>query len=116
MKLGLKKNQDKIMKKIVVSIVLIFFYSCLHKNKQNSFIDSPSKKYYIASKVNNAEVIIHLYDFKKNKIDFIKTGVGDFNKWELRWTLTGDTIKLFNSDIGNKFYIVENDKIVIINN
>ena len=52
------------MKKIVVSIVLIFFYSCLHKNKQNSFIDSPSKKYYIASKVNNAEVIIHLYDFK----------------------------------------------------
>lgn len=104
---------------LVFLLVIVSLISCFINDDWGDKIVSPSQHYTIQSSVNRtdrtkdnyAEVIIHLQDNDNVQIQEIHTGAGDANKWALGWTKTGDTIVLQSSDIGNKAWVVSNEKL-----
>jgi len=81
-------------------------------------IQSPTGNFEIKTTVNRtdknannyADVIIHLFDKENNKLTELNTGAGDANKWTIGWTELGDTIVLQSSDIGNKAWVLNENK------
>ena len=54
-------------------------------------------------------------DKNNHELAEINTGAGDAQKWVVGWTLSGDTIILQSSDIGNKAWVIKNGKPIQIN-
>ena len=107
------------MKRNLTLIILtLTFTSCFFSNYKSDRIKSSTGNFEINSTVNRtdknaenyADVIIHLFDKQNNKLTELNTGAGDANKWTIGWTKLGDTIVLQSSDIGNKAWILENNK------
>ncbi len=105
-------------RKLTLILLTLTFTSCFFSNYESELIKSPTGNFEIKATVNrtdkNAEdfayVIIHLYDTENNKLTELNTGAGDGNKWTIGWTEVGDTIVLQSSDIGNKAWILNQDK------
>ena len=107
------------MKKNLIKILLTFLLvSCFFSNYKSERIKSPSGKFEIQAFVNRtdkesdnfADVIIYLFDKNNNKLAKLNSGAGDGQKWAIGWTQTGDTIILQSCDIGNKAWVVQNEK------
>ena len=107
------------MKRNLTLIILtLTFTSCFFSNYKSDRIKSSTGNFEINATVNRtdknaenyADVIIHLFDKQNNKLTELNTGAGDANKWTIGWTKLGDTIVLQSSDIGNKAWILENNK------
>ncbi|NRD21589.1 hypothetical protein HNV08_16180 [Winogradskyella eckloniae] len=94
------------------------FTSCFFSDYESEKTQSSTGNFEIYATVNRtdknadnyADVIIHLYDKKNEKLTELNTGAGDANKWTIGWTELGDTIVLQSSDIGNKAWILQNDQ------
>lgn len=94
------------MKKHILIILLSVALSC--SNYKSSEIKSPNGNYSLIIKINRtdrnskfyAEPIFEIYDSKKNFIDKIESNTGDFNKWKVGWSKTGNTLILNSADIG----------------
>ncbi|MBO9703447.1 MAG: hypothetical protein J7604_24775 [Sporocytophaga sp.] len=90
------------------------FTSCFFSNYESERIKSPTGNFEIKATVNRidensdnyAKVIIHLYDKTNVELTEINSGAGDFNKWAIGWTESGDTIVMQSSDIGNMAWIL----------
>lgn len=101
-------------------LIFLFIFSCNLINYTSEEIISPSRKFIVYTTVNRtdksmedyADVVIHLMDNQKNIIQSVNSHVGDFSNWNLEWTAIGDALILKNSDLGNKFYIIENEKLI----
>ncbi|CAL2085991.1 conserved hypothetical protein [Tenacibaculum sp. 190524A05c] len=111
------------MKNYVALIISILtLTSCFKRNYESELIKSPTGNFEIKTTVNRtdknadnyADVIIHIFDIKSNMVTLLNTGVGDFSKWSVGWTKIGDTIVLQSSDIGNKAWIISNNKPIEI--
>jgi hypothetical protein len=107
------------MKNILILIVLVIsIIGCSVNNYETDLIKSPSEKYSIKATVNTsdknaddyADVVIHIYDSENTKIDSINSKAGDFSKWAIGWTNSGDTIVLFSSDIGTKSWGITDNR------
>ena len=107
------------MKRNLILILLtLTFTSCFFSDYESEKIESPTGNFEIYAAVNRtdknadnyADVIIHLYDKKNEKLTELNTGAGDANKWTIGWTELGDTIVLQSSDIGNKAWILQNEE------
>ena len=105
-------------RKLTLILLTLTFTSCFFSDYESEKSESPTGNFEIYSTVNQtdknadnyAEVIIHLYDKKNEKLTELNTGAGDANKWTIGWTEIGDTIVLQSSDIGNKAWILKNDE------
>ena len=110
------KTTMRILK--TISLALLILTGCKHSYK-SELIKSHSAKYMINATINQtnkntsdfAYVIIHVYTSDKKEIKVFNTKAGDFNKWALGWTNTGDTIVFLSSDIGNKAWSIRNDNL-----
>lgn len=98
------------MKPIVFSILLLssLLVSCFNNDKrvENEFILSPTKKYFVKIDVTNGNtdkgnIRVKLFDSDKKPISELDTKAGDFSKWAVGWTQTGDTLVMRSRDIGN---------------
>jgi hypothetical protein len=105
-------------RKLTLILLTLTFTSCFFSDYKSELIKSPTGNFEIKATVNrtdkNAEnyayVIINLFDKENNKLTELNTGAGDANKWTIGWTEIGDTIVLQSSDIGNKAWILNEDK------
>jgi hypothetical protein len=105
-------------RKLTLILLTLTFTSCYFSDYESKKSESPTGNVEIYATVNRtdknednyAEVIIHLYDKKNEKLTELNTGAGDANKWTIGWTEIGDTIVLQSSDIGNKAWILQNDE------
>ncbi|MBC7000899.1 hypothetical protein [Cytophaga sp. FL35] len=103
---------------LILLTLTLTFISCFFSNYESELIKSPTGNFEIKASVNqvdkNAEdyayVLIHLFDDNNNKLTELHTGAGDANKWTIGWTEIGDTIILQSSDIGNKAWILNDNK------
>ncbi len=111
------------MKRNLTLILLtLTFTSCFFSNYESERIVSSTGNFEIEVTVNRtdknadnyADVIIHLFDKNNKKLTELNTGAGDANKWTIGWTELGDTIVLQSGDIGNKAWILQNEKTVEI--
>ena len=93
---------------------------CFFSDYTSSKIDSPTKNYKIIATVNRtnknldnyADVIIHIFNKNNKKLIKLNSGAGDFSKWAIGWTKTGDTILLQSSDIGNKAWTIKKQQVI----
>tara|TARA_R110002033_G_C3706505_1_gene221354 strand:- start:73 stop:465 length:393 start_codon:yes stop_codon:yes gene_type:complete len=105
-------------RKLTLILLTLTFTSCYFSDYESEKSESPTGNFEIYATVNRtdkyadnyADVIIHLYDKKNEKLTELNTGAGDANKWTIGWTEIGDTIVLQSSDIGNKAWILQNDE------
>ncbi|MHA7843920.1 MAG: hypothetical protein ACX93I_11405 [Winogradskyella sp.] len=107
------------MKRNLTLILLtLTLKSCFFSDYESELIKAPTGNFEIKATVNRtdkntdnyADVIIILFDKENNKLTELNTGAGDANKWAIGWTELGDTIVLQSSDIGNKAWIVNENK------
>jgi hypothetical protein len=109
-------------RKLTLILVSLTLTSCFFSDYESELIKSPTGNFDIKATVNrtnrNAEnyayVIIQLFDKNSQKLTEFNTRAGDGNKWTIGWAVSGDTIVLQSSDIGNKAWILENDKPIEI--
>jgi len=102
--------------------MLLVFTSCFFNDYKGEHIISSTENFSINATVNRtdkkannyADVVIHLFDKKGIKISELNSEAGDFSKWTIGWTKTGDTIVIQSSDIGNKSLIIKNNQLVQI--
>ncbi|GGI56876.1 hypothetical protein [Winogradskyella haliclonae] len=105
-------------RKLTLILLTLTFTSCFFSNYESELIKSPTGNFEIKATVNRTDknadnyayVFIHLFDKKNNKLTELNTGTGDANKWTIGWTEIGDTIVLQSSDIGNKAWILNDNK------
>lgn len=108
--------------KIVLLLFTLTITSCFYSNFQSERVKSPSNKYIIYATVNRlddsddsyAEVVLHLCENDNKEIDRLNTGAGDFSKWALGWTESGDTIVLQSSDVGSQACDIQNNRLVSV--
>jgi hypothetical protein len=105
-------------KNLILILLLLTLTSCFFDDYESEKIKSSTGNYEIKATVNRtdknsknyADVIINLYDKNNKKLTKFNTGAGDANKWTIGWTKLGDTIVMQSSDIGNKAWILQNEK------
>ncbi len=104
------------MKRNLTLILLtLTLTSCFFSDYESEKIKSSTGNFKINATVNRtdknadnyADVIIHIYNKKNEKLTELNTGAGDANRWAIGWTELGDTIVLQSSDIGNKAWSLE---------
>jgi hypothetical protein len=111
---GLSHTGCKMKRNLTLILFPMTFTSCFFSNYESERIKSPSGNFEIKATVNRigenadnyAKVIIHLYDKNNVELTEINSEAGDFNKWAIGWTESGDTILMQSSDIGNRGWIV----------
>ncbi|WJJ96510.1 hypothetical protein [Algibacter luteus] len=105
-------------RKLTLILLTLTFTSCFFSDYESELLKSPTGNFGIKATVirtdknveNYAYVFIHLFDKESNKLTELNTGAGDANKWTIGWTEIGDTIVLQSSDIGNKAWILNQNK------
>lgn len=117
--------QEKIKKRIgfglSVLLVTIMTLAC-SSDYQGKRIASPSEEFFVQANVNRSSkdhanyglVVLELTDKDGQILDKQTSRVGDFNKWELGWSETGDTIVLQSTDIGTQRYTVSLEKKLLL--
>ena len=105
-------------RKLTLILLTLTFTSCFFSDYESELLKSPTGNFGIKATVNRTDknvenyayVFIHLFDKESNKLTELNTGAGDANKWTIGWTEIGDTIVLQSSDIGNKAWILNQNK------
>jgi hypothetical protein len=100
----------------LINIALLFILIGCMKDEKTQTILSPTKLYSIVASVNRTDksqdnyalVMIHLFDKNGKEISMVNTNSSDAMKWAVGWTVFGDTIVLYSSDIGNKAWRIDN--------
>ena len=103
---------------LTLILLTLTFTSCFYGDYESEKIKSSTGNFKINATVNRtdknadnyADVIIHIYNKKNEKLTELNTGAGDANKWAIGWTELGDTIVLQSSDIGNKAWSLQNEE------
>lgn len=108
--------------KISLILILLNFTSCFLSDYKSEYLTSSTGNFSINATVNRtdkknnnyAEVIITFFNKNGIKISELNSEAGDFSKWAIGWTKTGDTVVLQSSDIGNKSWVFKNNKVIQI--
>ena len=116
------KSQFILIEILAIIALNISLSACHFKDYKTPSITSPSGNFKISATVNRtnknsadyAKIIIRLSDKNNRKLADINTGAGDAQKWAIGWTSSGDTIVLQSSDIGNKAWVIKNNKPIQI--
>ncbi len=111
------------IRNLTLTLLTLTLIDCSFSDYESNLIKSSTGHFEIKATVNKTDknsnnydvVVIHLYNKENNKtLTELNTGAGDTNKWAVGWTEHGDTIVLQSSDIGNKAWVLKNDKPIEI--
>lgn len=102
--------------KLTLIFISLALSSCFFNAYESEPIKSPTGNFTIKARVNRtdknvddyADVMIHIFDLNGKKLNEFNTGASDSGKWAFGWTVIGDTIVIYSSDIGNKAWVLEN--------